>query len=284
MDNDTLLIAYEMDEQARGLAPRSIRENSIKLRTLVKRSGKSFLTVSRHDIIEHLAQPTLGPSSKANYRSVFHKFFAWLQEEQYRADNPSVRLPTVRVTKKEADPFTTDELQHLINTGMYRHTRLKVLLYAYQGFRAVEIAAVSGENINWEQQLILSAEGKGGKEVWRPIHPLVWEELKRWPKSGFLFPSIKKNGKHVTAGSVSTALSQAIKRAGLHHRPHHLRAWFATEQIEAGSSTQVVAAAMRHGDLQSLDRYVRVSQTRMRESMELLPSVIIPSSSMRRAA
>ncbi|MDV3143425.1 MAG: hypothetical protein Q8761_03315, partial [Sweet potato little leaf phytoplasma] len=103
----------------------------------------------------------------------------------------------------------TEDIEYLLASGIYAKTRMYVLLYAYQGFRAVEIAAVSGDTIDWERKRILSKDGKGGKEVWRPIHPIVWAELQKYPRAGFLFPS---GDGHITRGTVSNVLSKAFKR------------------------------------------------------------------------
>ncbi|ABR10431.1 probable phage-family integrase [Microbacterium phage Min1] len=211
-------------------------------------------------------------------------FFTWMQEEEFRLDNPAARLPKVRVPKVEPDPVTTEDIELVLHSGIYRRTRMWVLLYAYQGMRAAEIAAVSGSSIDWKARRILSIEAKGGKEVWRPLHPVVWEQLQTWHTTGWLFPSPTRKGEHVTAANVSNVLSKAFKRAGVAHRPHQMRAWFATEMIAAGTPTIVVAAAMRHSDTQSVEKYVRVRDDKIAEAMLALPRFQIPSRSGRRVA
>lgn len=180
--------------------------------------------------------------------------------------------------------MTTIDIQTLLDSGIYRRTRLFVLLYAYQGVRAAEIAAIAGEAIDRQRQRILSVDGKGGKEVWRPIHPLVWEELQKWTNRGHLFPSPIRPGEHITPNNVSAVLSAAMKRAGIAHRPHQMRAWFATELIRSGTSTVVVAAAMRHSDLQSVTKYALVDSRAIASAMDALPVVTVPTRSGRQRA
>lgn len=280
LDDDALL-AYWFDYMAaEGCTAGTIRERNIAIRALLRRTGQSLLTMNRHDLISDLARD-LSAKTKQNYKSLYHTLFTWIQDEGFRADNPAARLPRTRVPSVEADPVTTDEIEHLLNSGIYAKTRMYVLLYAYQGFRAVEIAAVSGESIDWDRQRIRSDEGKGGKVVWRPIHPLVWDELQKYPREGYLFPG--KDG-HVSRKTVSNVLSKAFARAGIQHRPHQLRAWFATELVEAGASTIVAQHAMRHSNLMSMDRYVRVRDDAIRDAMDLLPRVTVPQKSGRSAA
>lgn len=279
MDDDALLAYWSDYMRAENCTETTIRERGIVVRALLRRTGKTLLTITRHDLIADQARK-LSPKTRQNYKSLYHTLFTWLQDEAFRLDNPGARLPRTRVPQSEPNPVTTDDIEYLLASGIYAKTRLYVLLYAYQGFRAIEIAAVAGENIDWEEQRILSAEGKGGKEVWRPIHPIVWAEIQRYPREGYFFPA--RGGGHISRKTVSNVLSKAFRRAGILHRPHQLRAWHATELIEAGVTTIVAQHSMRHADLQSLNRYVRVSNSAIREAMGHLPTVVVPTKSGRR--
>lgn len=284
LDDDALLDYWAAYQAASGSTAKSIKERTISIRAMLRRTGTSLLTTTRHDLIRDLGRPKIAASTRANYKSLMHGFFTWMQEEEFRLDNPAVRLPKVRVPRQEPDPVRTEDIERLLHSGIYRRTRLWVLLYSYQGMRAAEIAAVSGTSINWDRRRILSAEAKNGVEVWRPIHPVVWEELAKWRTTGWLFPSHIHQGKHVTANNVSNVLSKAFKRAGIPHRPHQMRAWYATEMIDAGTPTIVVAAAMRHADTQSVEKYVRVKEETIEAAMLRLPSVRVPERSGRKVA
>lgn len=283
LDDDAYLSLFAATQAAEGCSRETIRERDIALRAMWRRTETSAITVTRHDLIRDLGREGISQRTRANYRSLYHTFFTWLQDEEYRSDNPSARLPRQRYQRQEANPVETEDIEFLLGSGIYGRTRMYVLLYAYQGFRAVEIAAASGEAIDWKRKRILSVDGKGGKEVWRPIHPLVWEQLQRFPRTGWLFPS--RTGGHVHRKSVSNVLSKAFQRAGLvGHRPHNLRAWFATMQLEAGVSGPVVQATMRHTDAQSMRFYHKPSESAMRAAIESLPVVVVPERSGRRAA
>jgi integrase/recombinase XerD len=286
MANDEAILAHwGAWLRASGSSAKSIRERTIVVRSVTRRTGRSLLELQRVDLVVDLGREGLAPSTRANYKSTFYGFFSWLQEEGLRADNPAVRLPRVRVPRSEPDPITTEQLQQLLGGGMYARARLWVLLYAYQGFRAQEIAAVSGESIDWDRRRILSRDGKAGVEVWRPIHPIVWDELQKWRRPGWLFPAIRRaDGTHVAASTVSDTLSTAMKRAGIPHRPHQLRAWFATELIDAGVPTLIVARAMRHADEQSVGKYARVKDPAIEAAILKLPIVRVPDRSGRKVA
>lgn len=284
MDDHSILTYWESWAAASGYRPRTVKMHLTNLRAILRRTGKTILSMTRHDLIADLGRPGITSSTRQHLKSLMHGFWTWVQDEGLRIDCPAVRLPSVRVVKAEPNPVTTADLEILINSGIYARTRMYVLLYAYQGFRASEIAAVSGEAIDWQRRRILSVEGKGGKEVWRPLHPLIWDEAQKYPRTGWWFPSPYVDG-HVTGQNVSTVLSAAMKRAGLvGHRPHNLRGWYATELSSGGASTAVVAAGLRHSDLQSVNRYLAVSQDAIAAAQATLPVIAVPQHSARRRA
>lgn len=288
MDDDAFILYYAQYQAAQGCSKNTIREREISLRALLARTGKSLTTLTRHDLIADLGRvlpggEQLASKTKQNYKSFYHTFFTWMQDEEFRLDNPGARLPRIRVVTEEPNPIRTQDIEYLLHSGIYGKTRLYVLLYAYQAFRCVEIAAVAGESIDWIRRRILSVEGKGGVEVWRPIHPIVWDEIQKYPRTGPFFPS--PNGGHVTRKNVSNVLSKALKRAGIvGHRPHQLRVWHATELLEGGTDSSVAAASLRHRGNQSISRYQRVSERLISEGMYTLPTVTVPQSSGRRRA
>lgn len=284
LDDDAILQYWATWAGASGYRQRTIDEHLISLRAALRRTGKSILTMTRYDLIGDLGRADLAPATRQRYKSLFHGFWSWVQDEGFRLDCPAVRLPGVRVIKSEPNPVTTADLELLINSGIYAKTRMYALLYAYQGFRASEIAAVAGEGIDWDRQRILSVEGKGGKEVWRPIHPLVWAEARKYPRTGFWFPSPGRD-KHVTGRNVSSVLSKAMRRAGITgHRPHNLRGWYATELSAAGAPTAVVAAGLRHADMQSVSRYLAVAHSDISAAQQRLPEVRVPDRTPRARA
>lgn len=112
------------------------------MRAVFRRTGKTILTMTRHDLVLDSGREGIENSTRQHQKSLYHLFWTWAQDEGYRLDNPAVRLPKVRVIPKEANPVTTEDLQLLINSGIYSRSRMYVLLYAYQGYRASEIAAI----------------------------------------------------------------------------------------------------------------------------------------------
>ena len=284
--DDELFEVWRMEMTAAGCRPRTVHEREIMFHHYARFIGKPVLEANRGDLMSWLGREGLSPKTRQGYKSFLHTLYTTLQDAGYRADNPSTRLPRSRVPRVEANPVTTVELQRLLNTSMYARTRMMVLLAAYQGFRVAEVAAVAGENIDWDERRIITREAKGGLEVWRPVHPIVWEHAQSFPRTGWWFPGTKtRPGEHVKANSVSNIVGRALERAGIEgHRPHNLRAWFATELVESGADILTVQHAMRHASPATLRYYVRPSLANISTAMSHLPTLVVPTTSGRARA
>lgn len=285
MNTDQVIDYWAAYMRAQHCTERTIRERSIFIRSMLRHvQADTPLTVTKQQLIMFLGRPDLTGKTKQNYRSTLHTFYTWMQDEELRTDNPAARLPRPRVEPSEPNPVSTSDIQAVLDSGIYGHTIMKVLLYSYQGLRASEIAAVSGANIDWETRSILTAEAKGRKVVTRPLHSMVYEYALAagYPRDSSWFPS--PFGGHVTGKSVSNTLCSAFKRAGINHRAHQMRAWHGTTLLEMGADSLDVQHSLRHTDGQSMKAYVRPSQERVRAAMESLPRVVVPIRSRRPAA
>ena len=277
MTTEQILNYWSAYMRAQHCTERTIRERGIFIRAMLRHVDEiSPLDVTKQQLIMFLGRRDLTGKTKQNYRSHLHTFFTWLQDQDLRLDNPAARLPRPRVEPTEPNPVSTEDIQTVLNSGVYGHTIMKVLLYAYQGLRASEIAAVAGNNIDWEKQTILTAEAKGRKIVTRPLHSMIVEYAiaNDYPRVGFWFPA--SQGGHIRGKSVSNTLCAAFKRAGINHRAHQMRAWHGTTLLEIGADSLDVQHSLRHSDGQSMKAYVRPSLPRIRAAMELLPRVNVP--------
>jgi len=278
MDTDAIIDYWAAFMRAQHCTERTIKERRIFIRSMLRHTGQETpLTVTKHQLVMFLGRPDLSGKTKQNYRSGLHTFFTWLQDEELRLDNPATRLPKPRVEPVEPNPVSTEDIQKVLDSGIYGHTIMKVLLYSYQGLRASEIAAVSGANIDWEAGTILVAEAKGRKIVTRPLHSMIsdYAVTAGYPRDAAWFPS--PHGAHVTGKSVSNTLCTAFKRAGVQHRAHQMRAWHGTTLLEMGADSIDVQHSLRHSDGQSMKAYIRPSQRRIRTAMEQLPRVSVPT-------
>lgn len=287
MNTEDTLAYWTACMKAADLTPKTIRERLIFIRQLA-RDIESLETVTRRELIHWTAKQNWSNSTRVHRRSGLHTFFAWMQDEELRLDNPAYRLPRVATRKREPNPFTIDEINTLLHGGIYRKTRVMVALHYYLGLRVSEIAAVNGDDIDWTGKT-LSTIGKGRKAATLPVPEAIWPYFLQMPRSGYWFPNRTPNrlfstpgSGHIMGNSVSGLIGDAIKRAGLKHRPHDLRASLATEMHDAKVSDFVIQRSMRHSNMDTTTVYLKLRPEGIRHAFDALPTISIPERSGRK--
>lgn len=279
--NEEILDMAKYEWESAGLSPKTISERLIFLRVMSREVG-SFNTCSRRDIVQWMARKNWSNSTRVHRKALFYGFFTWMQDEGLRLDNPAAKLPKVKAQKQKPNPFTVAEVQQLLNSGIYFKTQAMVCLHYYLGLRVSEISRVHGRDINWEART-LATVGKGNKEASIPIPSQMWELVTKMPRDAYWFPNRVQNrlfpaGEgHITGNSISCLLAEAIKRAGINHRPHQLRAATATEMHRAGVSAFTIQEGMRHSMMQTTTVYLTIDPEQVRAGLEMLPTVTMPT-------
>lgn len=246
------LDAWRLRGMAAGHSPRTIDARRATIERLA-RDRVNPMTATRDELIDWMAgltAPTGEPvkrSSLATYRAHLRAFYAWLVESgRIDADaNPAAMLPSPKPGRGLPHPLTPAEVQAVlaacsdVRTGW---TYAYVVLAAYAGLRAHEIAKVRGEDFRGEELLIY---GKGDVTSTVPVTPILARLAEKMPERGYWFPTTSETG-HVHRCSVSTAIQRAFKRAGVRAVPHSLRHHFCTQVLRA-----------TNGDLRTTQRLAR---------------------------
>ncbi len=223
---------------------------------------------------------TLANSSVARKASVLRRFYAFLHEEELRADNPSVALPKpaqARLLPKILDTNEVDLLFGVISTRLqraqplatdYRLSALIELLYG-SGLRATELVALPRNAIVPDKPFII-IKGKGGKERLIPVSNCARAAVIEWlpfvpAKSRFLFPS--RTG-HISRIRLFQIIKALAAQAGLDPAkvsPHVLRHAFATHLLAGGANLRALQAMLGHADIATTQIYTHVDSSRLVE-------------------
>jgi integrase/recombinase XerD len=219
----------------------------------------------------------LAGAPSANTRKTYHvslmAWFRWLQYAQVRPDDPMFGLPKPPVRRRPVRTISTDQLRRVLDSRLHQRTRTMILLGAYQGLRAAEIAKFRGSDIDLATNS-LTVIGKGDVYAVLPLHPLVAAEAGKYGK-GWWFPQWTSNRHSETDGpilgnSVSRVVSDAMTRADVPGSAHSLRHWFASELLRRGADLRVLQELMRHSTLNATERYLHVDDSQRRSALLLL--------------
>lgn len=268
-------------QQAQGLSARTIEARINRVRELEDFTGVAPSDATADHVVRFMASiaartgykdERVGPATLATYHSHLKAWFVWLVKMEYRDDDPTMKVPTPKTDRYDPRPVTDREIVAVFNVGMHKRTRMMVLLAAFAGLRVHEIAKIRGEHVNLHDGLI-RVIGKGRKDSMIKLHPFIAEAAADFPAKGYWFPTnARGNANHgkegcVLARSVSSIIGDVFDRAGVEGGAHRLRHWYATTLLHDGASTRLVQTLMRHGSIQSTERYTAVSMEDQAEAI-----------------
>lgn len=220
----------------------------------------------------------LAPASMARKCSALRQFYAFLQDEGLRQDDPSAALPRPRTRRplprllghsEVAALFTQAEAEAASDRpAAVRLLTLLELLYG-SGLRATELVSLPLAAVPRDAPF-LTVTGKGGQQRMVPVSGRARTTLSRWlPLRGeggrHLFPSRAGQG-HLTRVRLFQLLRELAGRAGIDPEkvsPHVLRHAFATHLLEGGADLRVLQTLLGHADIATTQIYTHVDGARL---------------------
>jgi integrase/recombinase XerD len=212
----------------------------------------------------------------ARKSAALRRFFAFLQDEGMRADDPSAALPrpaSERPLPRILDHRAVDALFAEVErrkgegeAGALRLSALIELLYG-SGLRATELVSLPRNAISPDRPFLI-LKGKGGRERLVPIsdraRAAVAEHAARVPRDElFLFPSGKA---HLSRVRLYQLVRELAADAGIppdRISPHVLRHAFATHLLEGGADLRAVQMLLGHADIATTQIYTHVDSRRL---------------------
>jgi site-specific recombinase XerD len=147
------------------------------------------------------------------------------------------------------------------------HPRYRVLLttiYA-TGLRLGEALALRAADIDSKRMVVRVRQGKGKKDRYVPLPPLLLEMLREhWRREhlrDLLFPHSSDPSRPADPTGVQRYLQRLMAKAGWSKKvtPRTLRHCYATHLIEKGTSTRVVQVLLGHSNVHTTETYTHVS-------------------------
>jgi integrase/recombinase XerD len=215
----------------------------------------------------------------ARKAAALRRFFAFLQDEGFRADDPSAALPRPaggRPLPKVLDHRAVDALFAEIDRRLreepgpkpLRLSALVELLYG-SGLRATELVSLSRHALRPDQPFLI-LRGKGGRERLVPISDRARAAVAQWaalvPRdSPWLFPSGSAHLGRVRLYQLVRELAAAAGIPPERVSPHVLRHAFATHLLEGGADLRALQLLLGHADIATTQIYTHVDNRRLVE-------------------
>ena len=233
-------------------------------------------------------------ASVARAHSSIRGFHRFLVEEGWRADDPTVDLPSVSVTDLLPKALSEEETERLlgavVGTGplVLRDRALLEVLYG-TGARVSEVVGLNlgdvAEAVESPDLPLVRVLGKGDKERVVPLGRLSRDALADWlsgqgrrllePKkwrrrSDAEAVFLNARGGRLSRVGAFGVVKKYAARVGLEAKvsPHVLRHSCATHMLGRGADVRVVQELLGHASIATTQRYTKVSPEHLRRAYE----------------
>jgi integrase len=198
-------------------------------------------------VIERWLGQFESPQTRRSYLGDLRAFFRWGVEHDAVPHDPTVGVRTAKVPHRTPTPLTDQQVRDCFDACRSSQDRLAIGLGVYGGLRVSEMAHLEYRDVDLVGRVLTVRQGKGGKDRSIPIHDR-------------LAVIIRECGHTMTANvgdTVSTRIKAVFSHAGVTgHRPHDLRATFATGALRAGNDLIQVKHWLGHASVATTERYI----------------------------
>lgn len=238
-----------------------------------------LLDATPADLLAWQAGLNLTDGAAANYVRHAQVFYRWAVEAGFIGTDPSAGLPVPRTGRRLPRPIAERDLMEALDCAP-RRIRLWIVLAAWAGLRACEIAYLRTENIMLHARprplIYIAADAtKGLTEHVVPLCTFAREEVTAagLPATGWAFRRRDGQGGPNTPQRVSHLCNRHLHGCGSTATLHKLRHRFATEFYEAsGHNLLALRDALGHLSIQSTTVYTLTCTAAASEAAEKIPA------------
>jgi integrase/recombinase XerD len=193
------------------------------------------------------------------------KFFKHALNKPY--STPAVLFPAHE--HKLPAVLSQEEMRSVLNSIVNNKHRILLSLMYSTGIRLMEIARIKITDIESNQMRIKITSGKGKKDRYVLLSPLLLEELRfyfiEYRPEIYLFNGAGK-GKRYAARTIQHIMQTALAKAGLSNKNysiHSIRHSFATHLLDHGADLQAIQQLMGHNSINQTVQYLHLSTKRL---------------------
>lgn len=247
-----------------GYRDQTIRTKARLFRHLAVFLGDKPLHLASRDDLESFLCRDLSPASRKAYRSHMRSFYGWLVEEGHRTDNPTDRIPPIRVPRGMPRPISHEDLTLALSVARPR-MRAWLLLMSLAGLRCIEVSHLRPVDLRHGPKgpTLFLRECKGGGQAVLPASAAIVEQLECLPIRNGLWWG-------VSPGQVSIDTAAFLHDLDIEASAHNLRHYAGTAWYEAsGHDLLTTARLLRHANVATTQVYADIDPDRPAEVIRL---------------
>jgi len=201
------------------------------------------------------------------------------------------RVRYVRQERKLPVILNREEMAQLIHAAGNNRDRAALSVAYGAGLRVSEVVKLKTTDIDSKRMAIRVEQGKGSRDRYAMLSPVLLEILRRWwreghkqgviPKGGWLFPSRNHSPfNHISKQQLGRICKKAVKTAGIEKRVsmHTLRHSFATHLLEDKVDIRLIQVLLGHKKIETTSQYTQVATNLLKTVTSPLDRIDIPTS------
>jgi integrase len=259
-----------LERKTPGRSPRAIETDQYRMKNLVDFFGNHYLSKITPNTIEEYKTSRLNKVSPSTINrelallsNFFHRAVSW----GYLPRSPFRDIKKYPEPLKRGRVLIEDELERLLKCSS-PSLSLIILIGYYAGLRRGEILDLKWSDFDLKAGFMTVRSTKTGESRSVPLHPILIEEVKRYPvhlKIDFIIPNLRTGNR---LKNFKTAWRTATRKAGIENfRFHDLRHTFISNMAMSGADPLTIKRFTGHKTLSMLVRYSHLSDKHMREAI-----------------
>ncbi len=199
-------------------------------------------------------------------------FFDFCLDQQWVAGNPVKPSHFVRRGRPLPKALAGEQVQRLFAQIAHPMDRALFLVMLRCGLRVSEVAQLTLEQIDWEQQALHILQGKGRKDRRVYMSPdmvaSLHQCLEQHPgdrAQGSVFWNRKRSQQPLSVKAIQKKMERYAKAAGITASCHSLRHTFAFNLLEHGAEVVAIRDFLGHSQIASSERYAKISSQKIKQ-------------------
>jgi site-specific recombinase XerD len=259
----------------RQFSTHTVASYTIDLRLFFAEIAVPLARVSFHEVDQFVErQHQLGRAwATINRRlNALKHFFDFCLDQQWVTGNPVKPSHFVRRGRPLPKALTGAQVQRLFAQIAHPLDRALFLSMLRCGLRVSEVAQLTLEQIDWEQQALRILQGKGRKDRRVYMSPDMVASLRQCLDQhpgdralGYVFWNRKRAGQPLSVKAIQKKMERYAKAAGITASCHSLRHTFASNLLEHGAEVVAIRDFLGHSQIASSERYAKISSQKIKQ-------------------
>src|SRR6266566_4690074 len=253
--------------ERRQFSAHTVASYPLDLRLFFAEIAVPLARVSLHEVdqfVEHQHQHGRAWATINRRLTALKHFFDFCLAQQWVAGNPVKPRHFVRRGRPLPNALAGAQVQQRFAQIAHPMDRALFLVMLRCGLRVSEVAQLTLEQIDWEQQALHVVQGKGRKDRRVYMSPdlvaSLHQCLEQHPgdrAQGYVFWNRKRRQQVLSVKAIQKKMERYAKAAGITASCHSLRHTFASNLLEHGAEVVAIRDFLGHSQIASSERYAK---------------------------